>query len=468
MERTSTRRRVLRIAAAGAATGLAGCAGFTGSGDPDPDTDTPETGTEPTPGGTGTPTGTTAGTRTPATGPPPESVGLETLADGLGMPLAVAFAPDADRRYLLERRGLVHVHGPDGLRDEPFLDIRDSVGSGGEKGLLGIALHPDFAENRRLYVRYSSPGPRPGTPENYSHTFLLSEFEATGDGLRVPRDTERVVLEIPEPQANHNAGDLAFGPDGYLYVAVGDGGAGGDQGRGHVEDWYDGVAGGNGQDVTENLLGSVLRIDVDGRDGEKGYAVPEDNPLVGREGLDEQYAWGFRNPWRMSFDGADLYVGDVGQNRYEEVSVVRRGGNYGWNVREGTHCFGPDGCPGETPPDVRGGEPLVEPIIEYPHSGEGVSGVSVIGGCVYRGTALPSLAGRYVFGDWGAGGRLFVGTPAEDGGLWETAVVRASGAAEEPLRSVLGFARDADGELYVVGTGSNGGALHRIVPSGAV
>jgi glucose/arabinose dehydrogenase len=457
MERTSTRRRFLRAAAVGAATGLAGCSGAPPDDGSTVDTDTPE--------GQSPATTPETATDTTATGPPPESVGLETLASGLGMPLAVAFAPDADRRYVVERGGLVRVHGPDGLRDEPFLDLRDSVGSGGEKGLLGLALHPDFAENRRLYVRYSSPGPRPGTPREYSHTFLLSEFEATADGRRAKPESERVVLEIPQPQSNHNAGDLAFGPDGYLYVAVGDGGAGGDRGGGHVEDWYDGVRGGNGQDVTENLLGSILRIDVDGRDDGKEYAVPADNPLVGRAGLDEHYAWGFRNPWRMSFDGADLYVGDVGQNRYEEVDLVRRGGNYGWNVMEGTHCFGTEDCPGETPPDVRGGEPLIDPVVEYPHSGDGVSGISVIGGCVYRGSALPSLTGRYVFADWGANGRLFVATPAGDGGLWETSVVGVAGGGRR-LGRALGFGRDADGEVYVVGSGSDGGALYRIVPAG--
>ena len=463
MERTSTRRRLLRVAAAGAATGLASCSSLGSNPGTADDTDTPEP--EATPSGTPTATATATATRTAATGEPPGSVGLETLADGLQGPVDVAFAPDADRRYVVEQRGVAHVHEGDGLREEPFLDLRDDIVSGGERGHLGLSLHPDFAENRRLYVRYSAPR-REGTPESYSHTFVLAEFEATRDGRRVRRDSERTVLEIPEPQGNHNAGDLAFGPDGYLYVAVGDGGAGGDRGTGHVEDWYDGVEGGNGQDVTENLLGSILRIDIDRREDGKPYAIPEDNPLVGREGLDEHYACGLRNPWRMSFDRGNLYVGDVGQNRYEEVSLVERGGNYGWNVMEATHCFGADDCPDETPPDVRGGEPLIDPIIEYPHSGEGVSGVSVIGGYVYRGTALPGLFGRYVFGDLGADGGLFVGTPTDDGGLWETRVVRVVDADAGKLGRILSFGRDADGEVYVLGIGSNGGGLHRVVPAG--
>ncbi|MEF8840272.1 MAG: PQQ-dependent sugar dehydrogenase [Haloarculaceae archaeon] len=470
MDRTSTRRRLLRVAAAGAATGLAGCSGLAGTGGTGDDTDPPEgtagpasteddTGTE-----TATPAETATETRTPAAGPPPESVGLETLVDGLGAPVDVAFAPDADRRYVVEQGGLARVHEADGLREEPFLDLRDSIERGGEKGLLGLALHPEFAENRRAFVRYSAPR-REGTPEDYRHTFVLAEFEAARDGRRVRRDSERALLEIPEPQGNHNAGDLAFGPDGYLYVAVGDGGSGGDRGDGHVEDWYDAVDGGNGQDVTENLLGSVLRIDIDGREDGKGYAVPEDNPLVGREGLDEHYAWGLRNPWRMSFDRGDLYVGDVGQNSYEEVNLVERGGNYGWNVMEGTHCFDTDDCPDETPPDVRGGEPLIDPIIEYPHSGDGVTGVSIIGGHVYRGSVLPALFGRYVFGDLNAGGRLFVATPSDGDGLWETSAVPMAGSDAGKLERILSFGRDADGELYVLGIGSDDGGVHRIVPA---
>ena len=468
MDRTSTRRRLLRLAVAGTVTGLAGCSGTDGSGG----TDTPGTGAEPSPTGaaTGTPTasgqatdtGTETETRTPATGSPPESVGLETLVTGLEQPLAMAFVPDADRRYVVERGGIVYVHGPDGLRDSPLLDIREAVVTDGEQGLLGLALHPDFAENRRLYVRYSTQ-PREGTPDDYSHTFVLSEFEATADGLGVNRDSERTLLEIPEPQPNHNAGDLAFGPDGYLYVAVGDGGNGADQGLGHVSDWYDALDGGNAQDVTENLLGSILRIDVDGRDGEKGYAIPGDNPLVGSDGLDEHYAWGFRNPWRIAFDGEDLYVGDVGQGEYEEVDLVTRGGNYGWNIKEGTHCFQSESCPDETPSDVRGGEPLIDPVIEYPHSGDGVSGISVIGGNVYRGTEVPSLVGRYVFGDWGANGRLFVATPSGDDGLWEASVVQVTPG--DALQRLLAFGRDENGELYVLGTGADGGGLHRIVPA---
>ncbi|MFB6352911.1 MAG: sorbosone dehydrogenase family protein, partial [Halobacteriales archaeon] len=337
--------------------------------------------------------------------------------------------------------------------------------AGGEKGLLGIALHPDFAANRRLFLRYSAPR-RPGTPENYSHTFVLSEFAATADGRRIRRESERPLLEIPEPQANHNAGDLAFGPDGHLFVPVGDGGAAGDQGPGHADDWYDAVPGGNGQDVTENRLGSVLRIDVDESTGDRGYGVPDDNPLVGRPGYDELYAWGLRNPWRLSFDGEDGYVADVGQNRYEEVDRLEKGGNYGWNVKEGTHCYAAGSCPDRTPEAVRGGEPLLDPVIEYAHGGSPVGGVSVIGGHVYRGDALPGLAGTYVFGDLAANGRLFAATPRDTDGQWPVRVLEVADADADKLGRLYSFGRDADGEVYALGSGQDGGGVHRLVPAG--
>ena len=391
----------------------------------------------------------------------PGAVGLETLASGLSGPLDIAFAPDTDRRYVAEQRGLVRVHESGGLRSAPLLDLRESVVTGFEQGLLGIALHPDFAENRRLFVRYSAP-PRPGTPDGYSHTFVLAEVRVAADGRSVVDGSERTVMEVPQPQANHNAGAIVFGPDGYLFVAVGDGGAGGDQGRGHAEDWYDGVGGGNGQDVTRNLLGSILRIDVGESRG--GYTVPGDNPLVGRAGLDEQYAWGFRNPWRLAVDGETLYAGDVGQRRFEELDVVESGGNYGWNVKEATSCFRAASCPERTPADVRGGERLRDPVVEYPHSGDPVSGISIIAGNVYRGDALPGLAGTYVFGDYRAEGRLFVAEPASSG-PWETGTLPVADGDAGKLREVRSFGRDG-GELYVLGSGNDGGGLHRLVPAG--
>jgi hypothetical protein len=323
-------------------------------------------------------------------------------------------------------------------------------------------------------------------PDDYSHTFVLSEFGADPGAATADPDSERVVMEIAEPQGNHNAGAIAFGPDGHLYVATGDGGSANDQGAGHVDDWYDAVGGGNGQDITENPLGSMLRIDVDGEasgtptggsattgsDGPvRDYAVPGDNPLVGSEGLDEQYAWGFRNPWRFSFTDGRLFVADVGQNRFEEVSVVERGGNYGWNVREGTHCFStddPGSPPAECPGGTDDGRPLQGPIIEYPHEGDSVSGISVIGGYYYTGEIGP-LADRYVFGDYRAEGTIFTAREPGDDGLWELSQVELQTASgSEPRRNLLAFGRDGDGRLYTLTTGNGGpagssGAVHRLV-----
>ncbi|NJK85753.1 MAG: PQQ-dependent sugar dehydrogenase [Bacteroidales bacterium] len=224
----------------------------------------------------------------------------------------------------------------------PFLDIRDKIiqlNSGyDERGLLGLAFHPEYAENGRFFVYYSAPL-RDEAPDWFNHTSVISEFAVSVDNNVADENSERIVMQIDQPQGNHNGGTLAFGPDDNLYISLGDGGGGDDVAAGHVEDWYEFNAGGNGQDIELNLLGSILRIDVD---GEEPYAVPSDNPFVEGEGLDEIYAYGFRNPYRFSFDmegGNEMYVGDAGQELWEEVSIVESGKNYGWNVKEGTHCF---------------------------------------------------------------------------------------------------------------------------------
>jgi glucose/arabinose dehydrogenase len=383
-------------------------------------------------------------------GDDPEAVvALDTVASGFAAPVAVAFRPGDDRPYVADQPGTLYRVDDDG--PVAVADLADRVvdlGSGySEMGLLGLAFHP---EGDRAYVRYSAPR-RSGTPSGYSHTFVLEELPVTDDGLDA--SDGRTVMEIPQPQSNHNAGDLAFGPDDYLYVAVGDGGGGGDTGTGHVEDWYDANAGGNGQDVTENLLGSILRVDVDSRTDGKPYGIPDGNPLVGREGLDEHYAWGLRNPWRLAFDGDRLIVADVGQNQYEEVDVVEKGGNYGWNVREGRHCYGAEDCPTETPD----GDPLSDPVLEYDHD----VGIAVVGGHVYRGSDVPALQGKYVFGDWRQ--RLFVADPTGDSWAREDLAVAPGGGFD---RFVLAFGAGHDGECYVAtdgdsGTGGDAGRLSK-------
>ena len=460
--RRPTRRDVLRAGLAlGSGSALAGCLA---------DTDGSPAG-QPTEGDTTTQRDATTGDDRAGT---PDAVGTELVASGFANPLGVEFAPgDSETTYVVDQAGVVSAVGPDGGRGEPFLDVRDrmvDLSGYEERGLLGLAFHPDFENDGRVFVRYSAPATG-DTPSNYSHTFVLSSFRVA-DGSADPGSETR-LLELPQPQANHNAGSVAFGPDGYLYVGTGDGGGGNDTGRGHVDDWYDANDGGNGQDVTENLLGSILRLDVDAGGTDRPYTVPEDNPLVGEAGLDEQYAWGFRNPWRFSFADGDLYVADVGQNRFEEVSLVEAGGNYGWNVREGTHCFDtdnprtpPESCPTETDD----GERLRDPIVEYAHDGGELSGVSVIGGYRYAADAIPGLAGAYVFGDWRADGRLFVARPSPDGGLWETSTVAFAEGEGGPRQYLLAFGRDATGELYVATTASGtptgtSGAVHRLTPA---
>jgi glucose/arabinose dehydrogenase len=403
------------------------------------------------------------------------SVRVETVAEGLAAPVGLAFDPAGDRRLVADQAGVVHVHGPDGLRDEPLLDLRDRIvelrPQYDERGLLGLALHPDGG---RLFVRYSAPN-RPGTPDDYDHTGVLAEFRMGDDRSAIDPESERRLLEIPSPDFNHNAGDLAFGPDGFLYVPMGDGGGEGDTGPGHV-------AGGNGQDVTENLLGGILRIDIDSG-GEGEYETPDDNPLVGEEGLDEYYAWGLRNPWRISFDSEGrLFAADVGQHLFEEVNLVEAGGNYGWNVREGFHCFDPEHPsepPADCPEESERGEPLLDPVLEYPHvTDDAVVGSAVVGGYVYEGDAIPDLDGAYVFGDWATtqdrpSGRLFAARPpaGDDAGEWELEELVVAGNRSGRLdANVLSFGRAPDGDLYVCTTDTHvpkgeTGKIHRIVPA---
>ncbi|NHN42164.1 hypothetical protein G9C85_11070 [Halorubellus sp. JP-L1] len=425
-----------------------------------------------------------------ATGP---SGRLELVAEGLTAPFRMKVPPgDSDRRFVVDQLGYVHVLGPDGLADEPFLDISDqlvAVGEGtwssyDERGLLGLAFHPDFQDNGRFYVRYSAPG---GPFADFGHRELLSEFTAVSNLEAADPDSERVFLDIPHPGPIHNAGAVTFGPDGYLYVAVADGSGANDwqDGNGHVSDWYDGNQGGNGQDVTENLLGSILRIDVDGTGGERPYAVPDDNPLVDREGLDEHYAWGLRNPWQMSFDDdGRLFVADPGASRYEEVNIVEKGGNYGWNVREGTHCFdagtfgNPADCPKSTPESIRGGEELRDPIIEYPHTtGDGTPiGSAVVGGHLYDGDSFPQLRDKYVFADFSTSyetpsGTLMAAAPSSDGdGLWSIEEVVFEEFEHGRLdRYIFSVELGPDGELYLLTKKSaapkdQNGAIYKLVP----
>jgi glucose/arabinose dehydrogenase len=424
----------------------------------------------------------------------PKDVGVRLVADGFSAPVTMAEPPDGTKRlFIVDQVGLIRVLMPDGsLRDEPFLDLRARIvpqmASFDERGLLGLAFHPEYATNGRFFVYYSAPL-RAGAPAGFDHTSNISEFRASGDPNRADPSSERIVLQADKPQFNHNGGTVLFGPDGFLYISLGDGGGADDVGLGHVEDWYAANDGGNGQDVTQNLLGNILRIDVDSG---HPYGIPSDNPFSATagcaDGCDEIFAYGLRNPYRLSFDvggGHELFVGDAGQELWEEVSIVDKGGNYGWNVKEGTHCFStaephesPAECPDQVLSGVRAGDPLIDPVIEYAnHHQPGGLGATVIGGHVYRGRALPQLAGRYVFGDWSRefeepDGTLFVASPRKNG-LWSMQELRVANRPSGRIdHYVLGFGQDSSGEVYVLVTAETGptgdtGKVFKLVrPSG--
>jgi glucose/arabinose dehydrogenase len=413
----------------------------------------------------------------------PPSVGLRLVAEGLTAPVTLVPANDRSRRlFVVDQTGLIRIIHPDGtLAPEPFLDVRDRLvtlrPNFDERGLLGLAFHPGYARNGRFFVFYNAPL-RPGGPAGFDTTVRIAEFRVSStDPDRADPASERVLLEMDKPQFNHNAGTLLFGPrDGYLYIAIGDGGGANDTGLGHVEDWYPDNGGGNAQNVNANLLGKILRIDVDNG---SPYGIPRGNPFVGKPGLDEIYAYGLRNPYRMSFDTRgrhSLIVGDVGQNLWEEVNVVTRGGNYGWNVREGAHCFdaenprvNPPDCPTEEP----GVGPLIEPVLEYANASQpGGLGLSVIGGHIYRGRDLGPLHGRYIFGDWSTGmapdGSLFVATPRPRG-QWSFQDLTVNTSANGRVgHFVLGFGLDHRAEVYLLTSDSRGptgntGKVYRLV-----
>jgi glucose/arabinose dehydrogenase len=399
-----------------------------------------------------------------------EGVDLQLMAQGLVSPVALAEQPNTGGGswlYVLDQIGRIRVVTPGGqLQAEPFLDIASRMvplGAGGdERGLLGLAFHPAYATNGRFYVYYSAPR-RSAAPSNWNHTSHISEFVANSP-TSANASSERIVLQVDQPQANHNGGDLAFGPDGMLYISLGDGGGANDQGVGHVP-------GGNGQDPSE-LLGSILRIDVNATP----YRVPPTNPFAGRaDGRGEIWAYGLRNPFRFSFDRTtgDLIAGDVGQNRWEEVNRIVRGGNYGWVIREGFECFQPaSGCGNVG----RLGEPLIDPVLAYPNRAQSgasaIAGVAVIGGYVYRGVAIPGLHGRYVFGDFSGaqGGLLLVATPVASG-PWTFEPLELPDRAGGVLGHLLkGFGEGRDGAIYVLTTDQGGptgtsGRVYRIVPS---
>jgi glucose/arabinose dehydrogenase len=405
---------------------------------------------------------------------------LETVATGLTAPLGVTHANDGSGRlFIYEQTGQIRIVKDGTLLGAPFLDISGALpvlnSFFDERGLLGVAFHPSYATNGRFFVRHSAPRVgSPGEPcfgtSRGCHEEIVAEYSVSTDP-DVANPTGTILFRIDEPQFNHNAGDIAFGPDGFLYFGLGDGG-GANDGLADVPPSHGPI--GNGQNI-DTALGALLRIDVDGSPAPGlPYAIPDDNPFVGVPGRDEIYAFGFRNPYRFSFDNGpggteELLLADVGQNLFEEVDVVVRGGNYGWVIREGFSCFDPfnPNVPPATCSDVGPmGEPLLDPIADYSHE-EG--GISVIGGFVYRGSQSPGLVGSYVFGDFAAqfvvpSGRLYF-IAESDTSIQEFQI----GPDDVPYGLFLkGFGEGQDGEIYVCG-GSDlapigtSGIVHRIV-----
>ena len=396
------------------------------------------------------------------------AVALQQLAEGFVSPLNIVSLGDGSGRLLVnDQVGTIHVMQKDGKLDEKlFLDLRSKLtklNSGfDERGLLGLALHPSFKSNRKLYAYYSAP--RSSTaPTNFDHTSHLSEFTAAADFSSADLASERVLLTINEPQFNHNGGRIAFGPDGYLYIGMGDGGGANDNEKGHAPQ-------GNGQDTT-TLLGKILRIDVN-----KGnpYTIPSDNPFAdGKKGRPEIFAYGMRNPWGLSFDrGGDreFFVADVGQNLYEEINIVTKGGNYGWRVRESHVAFDPakpNVPPTDAPKTDALGKPFIDPVAWYKHPARNkvdptqIEGISITGGYVYRGKAIPALVGKYVFADWSRtwalpDGVLFTATGKGKDAKWTIDPLPFTSPAGEKIRAyIVAMGEDESGELYVLTNGRN-------------
>ena len=354
-------------------------------------------------------------------------------------PIVVTHANDgSDRVFVASQLGRIHVlkNDEEAEESETFLDIENQVvyiDKKNEEGLLGLAFHPKYKENGQFFVYY--------TTTSAPHVSVISRFTVSKDNPnKADASSEEEVLRIPQPYWNHNGGRICFGPDGYLYIGLGDGGSGNDP---H----------GNGQNL-KTWLGSILRIDVDNKAGGRGYAIPKDNPFVGRKGaMPEIYAYGLRNVWGMGFDRETglLWAADVGQKLWEEINIIKRGGNYGWSVREGFHKFGPKG--------VGPRKDLIEPIWEYPHEEKqgtvgGQFGKSITGGRVYRGKAIGNLSGYYVYADYVSGNVYAL--------KYDGKTVSQNRLIPSSNIPVMAFGEDGNGEIYYT---TPIGAIFKLVPA---
>jgi len=345
-------------------------------------------------------------------------------------PLDLQNAGDGtDRIFVVEQSGKIYVfENNTGVTvKKKFLDITDSVSSGGEMGLLGLAFHPNYENNEYFYLNYTKSSP-------YRRTLIVRFQVSNANPDSADRSSSKILMEIAQPFSNHNGGQLAFGPDGYLYIALGDGGSGGDPQ-------------GNAQNKS-SLLGKLLRIDVDQTQGSINYAIPLNNPFKNNtQGFKEEiYAYGLRNPWRFSFDSPTgrLWCADVGQNAWEEIDLIVKGGNYGWRCYEGNHNYDLSGCTDTN---------YIFPVWEYSHS----DGVSITGGYVYRGPNLPDLYGKYIYGDFGTRkiwALTYDGINPPTNKLLLTSSV-----------SIASFGVDINNELYVVGYN---GIIYRFIPTASI
>lgn len=349
------------------------------------------------------------------------SLNVEKIVDNM-KPLTNAIFLDNKDMWFTEQAGKIWVVKNGNLEKEPLLDLSSKIlklnNGYEERGLLGITLHPDFKTNKKFYTFYS----RSSKEKGVNHTGVIAEYQLSEGGAFNP-ESGRIILTVDEPDGNHNGGCLQFGPDGYLYVSLGDGGGQHDK-HGTI---------GNGQDMS-TLLGKILRIDVN---TPNGYKVPKDNPFVGKDNVrPEIWAYGFRNPYRVSFDRktGELFVGDVGQDLWEEVDIIQKGANYGWRIVEGTHCHNAENTP-DSSCNTAG---ITMPIAEYSHK----EGISITGGFVYRGSQIPELEGKYVFADWS--GPVFC--LENIGKKWERKKITLSNIP--PNLKITGIGEDTQGELY--------------------
>jgi len=366
------------------------------------------------------------------------------FAEGVTSPVGLMAPADGTSRiFVIEQSGRIRIIKNGSLLPTPFLTVTDKLDglniAYSEKGLLGMAFHPQYKSNGRFFIYYSAPYDESG----YDHKSILSEYKVSASNPDAADVKETVIMEIPQPESNHNGGCLEFGPDGYLYIGLGDGGGAGDR---------HGSAG-NGQDLT-TVLGKILRIDVD---AERPYKIPPGNPYASSTGNErkEIFAFGLRNPWRFSFDqvSGKLFCADVGQNKWEEVNIIEKGKNYGWRLMEGNHCYEPaTGC------ESKG---LALPINEYDHK----TGISICGGYVYRGKSFPSLHGIYFFGDWS--GKLFYLKQGADKKWARGEVIVEGRKTNDTGVKINSMGVDENGEIYLVtqdsfGPKSKSGAIYRI------